>query len=215
MPYPRKKSMHINLTTFYDNQVTNVLGVKQGVIPLIEHEKNEIPCGTIMASISPIIKEGFLECKGQTLIRSMYPGLFNLIGTTYGGDGITTFRLMDLRGAFIRGHGQNESYPTYSGTNLQEYQTHASETHSHIITDPTHSHNFMTRNDDYNSSGSYTTFTKPSVPQYDSVENIVNWSSAVGNSATNISINKSLTSASADANETRPFNYSVVWIIKT
>lgn len=37
-------------------------------------------------------------CQGQTLPISGYETLFNLIGTTYGGDGQTTFNLPDLRG---------------------------------------------------------------------------------------------------------------------
>ena len=34
---------------------------------------------------------GWLLCQGQTLPISQYDVLFNLIGTTYGGDGQTTF----------------------------------------------------------------------------------------------------------------------------
>ena len=37
-------------------------------------------------------------CKGTPLSVSEFPGLFALIGTTYGGDGIKTFNLPDLRG---------------------------------------------------------------------------------------------------------------------
>jgi microcystin-dependent protein len=41
---------------------------------------------------------GWLFCDGTTLPISQYDVLFNLIGTTYGGDGQTTFALPDLRG---------------------------------------------------------------------------------------------------------------------
>ncbi len=37
-------------------------------------------------------------CDGSSLLISDYSALFNLIGTTYGGDGQTTFNLPDLRG---------------------------------------------------------------------------------------------------------------------
>lgn len=40
---------------------------------------------------------GWLFCQGQTLAISENDTLFNLIGTTYGGDGQTTFNLPDLR----------------------------------------------------------------------------------------------------------------------
>ena len=41
---------------------------------------------------------GWMFCEGQLLPISENETLFNLIGTTYGGDGITTFALPDLRG---------------------------------------------------------------------------------------------------------------------
>ena len=41
---------------------------------------------------------GWMFCEGQLLPISEYETLFNLIGTTYGGDGQTTFGLPDLRG---------------------------------------------------------------------------------------------------------------------
>ena len=40
---------------------------------------------------------GWMFCQGQTLSISQYDTLFSLIGTTYGGDGQTTFNLPDLR----------------------------------------------------------------------------------------------------------------------
>jgi microcystin-dependent protein len=41
---------------------------------------------------------GWMFCEGQLLPISEYESLFNLIGTTYGGDGQSTFALPDLRG---------------------------------------------------------------------------------------------------------------------
>ena len=41
---------------------------------------------------------GWMFCEGQLLPISEYESLFNLIGTTYGGDGQSTFGLPDLRG---------------------------------------------------------------------------------------------------------------------
>lgn len=41
---------------------------------------------------------GWMFCEGQLLPISEYETLFNLIGTTYGGDGESTFALPDLRG---------------------------------------------------------------------------------------------------------------------
>ena len=41
---------------------------------------------------------GWAACDGQLLPISQYDTLFSLLGTTYGGDGQTTFALPDLRG---------------------------------------------------------------------------------------------------------------------
>jgi len=43
---------------------------------------------------------GWANCDGQLLAISSNQALFSLLGTTYGGDGRTTFALPDLRGRF-------------------------------------------------------------------------------------------------------------------
>ena len=40
----------------------------------------------------------WLACEGQELQIAQYTALFSLLGTAYGGDGQTTFKLPDLRG---------------------------------------------------------------------------------------------------------------------
>jgi microcystin-dependent protein len=42
--------------------------------------------------------KGWALCNGQTLLIAQNQALFALLGTTYGGNGQTTFRLPDLRG---------------------------------------------------------------------------------------------------------------------
>ena len=49
---------------------------------------------------------GWAECNGQLLSISENTALFSLLGTTYGGDGRTTFGLPDLRGRVPVGVGQ-------------------------------------------------------------------------------------------------------------
>lgn len=41
---------------------------------------------------------GWMYCNGQLLSIAQNSALFSLLGTTYGGDGVTTFGLPDLRG---------------------------------------------------------------------------------------------------------------------
>lgn len=42
-----------------------------------------------------------------------YQALFSLLGTTFGGDGRTTFALPDLRGRMVIGAGQGPGLPDY------------------------------------------------------------------------------------------------------
>lgn len=49
---------------------------------------------------------GWAKCEGQILPISQNQALFSLLGTTYGGDGRTTFGLPDLRGRCAIGMGQ-------------------------------------------------------------------------------------------------------------
>lgn len=48
---------------------------------------------------------GWLACDGGPLSVAQYPALFAAISTTYGGDGVNTFNLPDLRGAAAVGTG--------------------------------------------------------------------------------------------------------------
>lgn len=47
----------------------------------------------------------WMFCEGQTLAIANNEVLFAVIGTTYGGDGVTTFKLPDLRGRVAMGVG--------------------------------------------------------------------------------------------------------------
>jgi len=50
---------------------------------------------------------GWLLCEGQLLPINQNSALFALLGTQYGGDGITTFAVPDLRGRFPLGTGSS------------------------------------------------------------------------------------------------------------
>lgn len=47
------------------------------------------------------VPKGWLPCSGQILAIGSNQALFSLLGTTYGGDGVSTFRLPDLRGRVV------------------------------------------------------------------------------------------------------------------
>ena len=66
--------------------------------------------GEIRLMSFPFAPKGWLYCQGQTLPINSNQALFSLLGTTYGGDGVTTFRLPDLRGRVITGVGGSTYY---------------------------------------------------------------------------------------------------------
>ena len=57
---------------------------------------------------------GWAFCHGQILPISQNQALFSLLGTTYGGDGRTSFALPDLRGRVPISQGTGPGLPSYS-----------------------------------------------------------------------------------------------------
>lgn len=56
---------------------------------------------------------GWAFCQGQLLAISQNTALFSILGTTYGGDGRTTFALPDLRGRVPVGFGSGPGLPSF------------------------------------------------------------------------------------------------------
>lgn len=57
---------------------------------------------------------GWAFCNGQIMPIAQNTALFSLLGTTYGGNGQTTFALPDLRGRFPNSSGQGPGLSNYS-----------------------------------------------------------------------------------------------------
>ncbi len=62
--------------------------------------------GTVCMTAASYCPRGTLEADGQQLAIKEYMSLYSLLGNTYGGDSIQTFRLPDLRGRTPVGVGQ-------------------------------------------------------------------------------------------------------------
>lgn len=87
----------------------------------------------------PRIPSGWLPCIGQTVAISQYNALFAVIGTTYGGDGVSNFKLPDLRGRVPIGQGQGPNLPAYALGQAGGEDAHALA----IAEIPQHSHALM------------------------------------------------------------------------
>lgn len=65
------------------------------------------PVGTIQMYAGTTAPDGWLLCQGQTLTEGgagqKYEDLYNVIGTTYGGTGATSFNIPDLQDKYPRG----------------------------------------------------------------------------------------------------------------
>ena len=80
---------------------------------------------------------GWAFCEGQLVSIAENETLFNLIGTTYGGDGQTTFGLPDLRGRLPVDQGNLSGGGTYvigqlGGAETATLTTQQLPTHNHM-----------------------------------------------------------------------------------
>src|SRR5471032_950492 len=81
---------------------------------------------------------GWAFCEGQLLPISENETLFNLIGTTYGGDGQSTFALPDLRGRL----------PMHQGNSFTLAETGGAETVTLTVNQiPSHTHAMLASTD--------------------------------------------------------------------
>lgn len=77
---------------------------------------------------------GWALCAGQTMSIAQNQALFALLGTTYGGNGTTTFNLPDLRGRLALGFGQGVGLSPYAlgaSGGEEAHQLSANEVPSH------------------------------------------------------------------------------------
>ncbi len=69
--------------------------------------------GQVIAVGFAFVPRGWLPCDGRLVSISTYQDLFALVGTTYGGDGVQSFGLPDLRGRGAVGAGQGPGLQAY------------------------------------------------------------------------------------------------------
>jgi microcystin-dependent protein len=118
-----------------------------------------VPPGCVLPYAGATAPDGWLLCHGQAVSRTTYADLFVAIGTVHGaGDGSTTFNVPDLRGRIAAGKddmggadagrlvGGVTNRTTLGGGGGAATHTLATSempAHSHGISDPGHSHQFL------------------------------------------------------------------------
>ncbi|WP_332676494.1 phage tail protein [Brevundimonas sp.] len=68
---------------------------------------SEFFIGQIMMTGFPYAQKFFAQCNGQTMAISQNQALFSLLGTQFGGNGVSTFMLPNLQGRTPVGAGQS------------------------------------------------------------------------------------------------------------
>ncbi|MBL7976400.1 MAG: phage tail protein [Candidatus Kapabacteria bacterium] len=114
---------------------------------------------------------GYASCDGQLLDISQNTALFSLLGTTYGGNGTTTFRLPDLRGRAAMNQGQGPGL-----RNMTMGESIGEENHTLTTSEmPIHSHSIYASSiagTSQSPSGNYfATDTSGATPYTDSLPN--------------------------------------------
>ena len=94
--------------------------------------------GQIQAFGFNFAPRGWSKCEGQLLPISQWTALFSLLGTTFGGDGRTTFGLPDLLSRSIVGMGQgpgmdNITWGERGGNYTYTLTTQQMPSHAHSV----------------------------------------------------------------------------------
>ena len=72
--------------------------------------------GTVYITAIPYCPNNTVEANGQLLSIAGYPTLYQLLGTTYGGDGVNTFAVPDLRARAPIGYSASYAPGATGGT---------------------------------------------------------------------------------------------------
>lgn len=158
-------------------------------------EGNFVLTGSILAIPYSTVPVGYLKCDGSSLLREDYTDLFEKIGTTYGAVDDYHFNIPDYQGVFLRGFGgsaaslgtrQAQGLPNITGNiNIWKSGEYIASKWGAL-------------------SGSYT--------------QSASYSTHVGNTSdANLFIDFKASNSNSiygKANEVRPVNMSVIWIIK-
>jgi len=72
-------------------------------------------------------------CDGQVMSINQFQALYSLLGTTYGGDGVSNFRLPDLRGRTMLHKGGSYAQGQMSGFEQSSLGTANLPVHAHML----------------------------------------------------------------------------------
>ncbi|MFK4729755.1 tail fiber protein [Agromyces mediolanus] len=89
--------------------------------------------GEIRRVAFPFAPRGWALCNGQILSVQQNQALFSLLGTTYGGNGVTTFALPNLQGRTPLGAVDNSRWGAVLGEEFHQLTVNEMPTHTHRV----------------------------------------------------------------------------------
>jgi microcystin-dependent protein len=102
--------------------------------------EDDMPIGSITAFGGAAAPNGWLLCDGSLHNIADWPALYAVLGTTFGGDGLTTFGVPDLRGRVPMGVAGSHPLGQQLGEETHLLTLAEMPAHSHPLTDPGHHH---------------------------------------------------------------------------
>ncbi|SEW48651.1 Microcystin-dependent protein [Chryseobacterium wanjuense] len=111
--------------------------ISYALAPSLKAQASDPYLGQIAFVPYNFVPKNWAACNGQLLSIAQNQALFSLLGTTYGGNGTTTFALPDMRGRVLVHEGQAPG----GATNYTMGQTGGAESVTLLVTQmPAHSH---------------------------------------------------------------------------
>lgn len=89
--------------------------------------------GQVMLAGFNLTPRGFAGCNGQLMAISQNQALFSLLGTTYGGNGVTTFALPNMQSRTPYGGGPNTAWGEMAGQENVTLLPNQIPTHNHLF----------------------------------------------------------------------------------
>ena len=86
-----------------------------------------------MFAFGQVIPKGWHACDGALLAVNQWQALFAVLGTTYGGDGVKSFALPDLRGRAPLSFGGGLTQGQLAGQEKVTLQDATIPNHSHVV----------------------------------------------------------------------------------
>ena len=167
-----------------------------------------VPTGSVHVMATTSVPSGYLECAGQSVSRTIYAGLFAIIGTTWGAADATTFHVPDLRGQFVRGWANTITGSNDDARSFASSQNSRNKQHNHSITstvnDSGHSH-----------SVSYAVRNYYQEPNNMGVGTDASANSSDSTSSTTTGISVSSSASNSGGSDSRPDNIAMMYVIKT